>query len=92
MFRNTSRPTIRVAIFSLVASAAESVPCTLPSLITVIRSEMANTSWSLWEMKITVFPCSFRERITLNKSSVSWGVSTAVGSSKIKTSAPGTEP
>ncbi len=71
IFRKTSLPTINMANFSFVASATSSVPCTFPSRITVIRSDISITSCNLWEMKMTVFPCCFNVSITLNKSSVS---------------------
>ena len=57
----------------------------MPNLIIVILSATSLTSLSLWVMKIIEVPLDFKTFITLSNSSVSWGVSTAVGSSKIKT-------
>ena len=54
----------------------------------VTRSLMAITSFSLWVMMITAQP---RARIwfrMLNSLLVSWGVSTAVGSSRMRMRAP----
>ena len=59
-------------------------PTTLPRRITVIVSAMARTSRSLWVMKTIALPSSRSERITSISSSISCGVSTAVGSSKIR--------
>ena len=81
--RLTARPTI-----SSASSASESVgfavPTTLPCRITVILSAIARTSRSLWVMKTIALPSSRSDRITAISSSISCGVSTAVGSSKIR--------
>ena len=81
--RLTARPTI-----SSASCASESVgrawPTTLPRRITVILSAIARTSRSLWVMKTIARPSSRSERITSISSSISCGVSTAVGSSKIR--------
>ena len=65
------------------------VSCTTaPWRMTVTRSVTAMISRSLWVTRITVLPCS-RSRASRPKSwSVSCGVSTAVGSSRIRISAP----
>ena len=49
---------------------------------------MASTSFSLWVMMITAQPFSRMPRRMLNSRSASCGVSTAVGSSKIRMRAP----
>ena len=80
---STARPTISSASW-----ASESVglawPTTLPRRITVIVSAMARTSRSLWVMKTIALPSSRSDRTTAISSSISCGVSTAVGSSKIR--------
>ena len=68
-------------------SAGRAAPTTRPSRRTVIRSAMASTSLSLWVIKMMDLPCATSPRMILNSSSTSWGVSTAVGSSKIRISA-----
>ncbi len=80
----TGRPTIREASSSAVEVGLAS-PTTLPRRMTVIRSATARTSRSLWVMKTIEVPASFSDRITSIRSSVSCGVSTAVGSSRIRT-------
>ena len=49
---------------------------------------MAMTSLSLWVMMTMDFPSARMFRSTEKSFSVSWGVSTAVGSSRIRMSAP----
>jgi hypothetical protein len=80
----TFRPTMRAASSSSVADGGRS-PTTAPRRSTVIVSAMAWTSLSLCEMKTTDVPPSLSCRMIRNKSSVSAGVSTAVGSSRIST-------
>ena len=76
------------------ATAVSSTPppskpaATLPLRITVMRSAISMTSRSLWEMKITDVPSAFSSRRMPKSSVVSWGVSTAVGSSRMSTLAP----
>ncbi len=60
-------------------------PTTLPSRITVMRSATARTSRSLWVMKTIDVPSSRSWRMMPISSSVSCGVSTAVGSSNTST-------
>ena len=60
------------------------MPTTLPRRMTVILSAIARTSRSLWVMKTMALPSSRSDRITVISSSISCGVSTAVGSSKIR--------
>ena len=55
-----------------------------PARSTVTRSETAVTSCSLCEMKITVRPSSAIARSVSKSDSASCGVSTAVGSSRIR--------
>jgi len=86
-FRITSRPTIMAAKWGSSVSFGVTVPTTCPARITVIRSAIANTSFNLWVMKIMDTPWEVNSRIIRNRSSTSCGVSTAVGSSKIKISA-----
>ena len=59
------------------------MPTTRPRRITVMRSATARTSRSLWVMNTMEVPCSRSARITVISSSVSCGVSTAVGSSRM---------
>ncbi len=80
----TSRPTISAARSSAVAVGARS-PTTAPRRSTVIVSAIDWTSRSLWEMKMTEVPAPVSWRTMRNSSSVSAGVSTAVGSSRIST-------
>ncbi len=60
-------------------------PTTFPRLMTVIVSAIAWTSLSLCEMKMIDRPPSRSSRMIRNRSSVSPGVSTAVGSSRTST-------
>ena len=83
---STGRPTIMAASSWLLA-VGEASPTTLPSRITVILSATSRTSRSLWVMKTMAFPASLSWRMVPISSSVSCGVSTAVGSSKTSTSA-----
>ena len=53
--------------------------------MTVMRSAISRTSYSLWLMKMMLWPSSARRRRTAKISSVSCGVSTAVGSSSTRT-------
>jgi len=48
---------------------------------------MVITSFSLWLIKMIDLPSASSERMISNSSSVSWGVRTAVGSSRIRISA-----
>ena len=82
--RKTSLPTIWEANSAIEVFLVSETPCTSPALITVTRSAISITSLSLWVIKTTVFPSSTNVLITVNNSSVSWGVSTAVGSSNIR--------
>jgi hypothetical protein len=84
----TSRPTIRRARPSSVAPSRGTVSMVLPRRRTVMRSAISRTSFSLWLMKMMDLPSALRE-LTISKSSLdSCGVSTAVGSSRMRISAP----
>ena len=80
----TSRPTICEAR-DASESFGEACPTTRPRRITVISSATARTSRSLWVMKTIEVPESASWRMIAMSSSVSCGVSTAVGSSRIST-------
>ncbi len=56
--------------------------------MTVIRSQISFTSFSLWEMKMIVCPFFLNSSSSRKSSSVSCGVRTAVGSSRIRIRAP----
>ena len=86
--RSTSRPTIRRARPSSVAPSRATVSIVLPRRRTVMRSAIASTSPSLWVMKMIDFPSAWSERMMLKSSSASCGVRTAVGSSRMRISAP----
>ncbi len=57
-----------------------------PFLRTETLSETAMTSLSLWVMRMIDFPSSLIFLMTVKRTSVSWGVKTAVGSSRIRMS------
>ena len=82
-FSSTERPTIMAANSAsvLVGSAR---PTTSPRRMTVMSSATSSTSRSLWVMKTIARPSSRSARITSINSPISCGVSTAVGSSKIR--------
>ncbi len=84
-FSLTARPTIIAASSSSLASGVAE-PTTLPRRITVIWSAIALTSLSLCVMNTIDLPAALSVRMTASSSSVSCGVSTAVGSSRISTS------
>ena len=75
------------AASSALVAVGSASPTTAPRRITVIRSAIARTSRSLWVMKTIAFPASLSWRMISISSSVSCGVSTAVGSSKTSTCA-----
>ena len=82
--RLTARPTIMEAS-SVVDAPGSALPTTLPRRMTVMVSDTAFTSRSLCEMKTIEVPLLFSWRMMSRSSSVSWGVSTAVGSSRMST-------
>ena len=71
---------------SIVVSFVSTVPMHFPLRSTVQRSATAMISASLCEMKRMLFPSAERLRMICMSSSISCGVSTAVGSSKIRIS------
>ena len=85
---STGRPTIISASSSFEVCAGVVSPTTLPRRRTVIRSAISSTSSSLWLMNTMVLPDSRNRRRLPNSSGVSCGVSTAVGSSRIRISTP----
>ncbi len=80
----TSRPTISDASDRCDAPAVATVATVFPSRSTVTRSETACTSCSLCEMKMIVRPSSAITRRVAKSEVASCGVSTAVGSSRIR--------
>ena len=83
-----SWPTIASASFCWLTSFASACMISFPCRSTATRSLTRSTSGSLWLMKIMLMPCVTSMRSVSNNASLSCGVSTAVGSSKIKTLAP----
>ena len=81
---DTERPTISEAS-SVSVDVGSALPTTLPRRMTVIRSATARTSRSLCVMKTIDVPDSLSWRMIAISSSVSCGVSTAVGSSRMRT-------
>ena len=84
--RLTGRPTIIRESSSWVVPATSTVPMHWPLRSTVQRSATAMISASLWVMKRMLFPSLVKPRMISISSSISWGVSTAVGSSKMRIS------
>lgn len=70
----------------LFVSQVFTVPMHLPLRRTVTRSETSMISLSLWEMKSMLLPSSAKPRMVCMSSSISCGVRTAVGSSKMSIS------
>ena len=85
--RLTSRPTIIVASAASSVSAGVVVPTTSPRRITVMTSAISRTSFSLCVMKMMDLPWDLSVRMTTMSASASWGVRTAVGSSRMRISA-----
>ena len=88
MFSVTVWPTIISVSFWGEVSQVATSPMYWPFRSTATRSDTSMTSWSLWVMMTRALPSAFMFRMTSNRRSVSWGVSTAVGSSRIRMSAP----
>ena len=80
----TSAPTIISASLWRSVSAVATSPTILPWRSTSTRRVIVITSPSLWEMKITDRPSATALRSVSNSAVVSCGVSTAVGSSRIR--------
>ena len=85
--KDTSLPTIKLAMVLVEVVDTSSTSTNLPRLRIPHRSATFLISSSLWVIRIMVFPFSRRPRIISNRNSISWGVKTAVGSSKIRISA-----
>ena len=88
VLKETERPTIISAKSALVAPAISTVWIDFPRRITVTRLDTARISSSLWVIKIMDFPSLTRFFMIAINSSISEGVNTAVGSSKMRISAP----
>ncbi len=88
--RLTWRPTIACARPSRSVSAMRVSSTTAPPRITVTASASAMISFSLCVISRIVVPRSRNARSVTNSCSVSCGVSTAVGSSRIRMRAPRT--
>jgi hypothetical protein len=84
---STSRPTISRASSAALVWFVFTRPTTLPSRMTVTASEIDNTSASLCVMMMIVLPSSRILRRMAKNSSTSCGVSTAVGSSRMRSRA-----
>ena len=88
MFSETARPTIMSVSDCCEAVAVSVSPMYSPLRRTATRSETASTSCSLCVMMMIALPSFFMLRMTVKSFSVSCGVRTAVGSSRIRMSAP----
>ncbi|PTT76475.1 hypothetical protein DBR42_26870 [Pelomonas sp. HMWF004] len=84
----TLRPTMDSASAASLQSAMGRVSTTWPARITVTALHRLITSRSLCVMRISVVPSSCSRRSVMKSWSVSCGVSTAVGSSRIRILAP----
>ena len=81
--KTTERPTIIWASPASSVSLGEVVPTNFPPRKTTTRSATAMTSCNLWVIRTTPTPDLAKLRITIRSSSISCGVRTAVGSSRI---------
>ncbi len=88
MLRETLCPTIMSVISWALVSFVAIWPMYCPLRRTATRSERSSTSCILWVMMIMALPSARMLRSTANSLSVSCGVRTAVGSSRIRISAP----
>ena len=86
--RSTLRPTIMSVSDFSVASAVSTEPIYSPLRSTATRSDSSSTSLSLCVMMMIALPSERMLRSTSKRRSVSCGVRTAVGSSRIRMSAP----
>ena len=82
------RPTISSAISETLLSALLTVFTNSPLRKIVTLSAISITSSSLWLINIIALPSAFICFTTENRALASWGVSTLVGSSKIRIFAP----
>ena len=83
----TLRPTIKSAKSCSDTSSTTTVPIPLPLRIIVQCLATALISFNLWVIIMIDFPSAVNCFMICIKCSISWGVKTAVGSSKIKISA-----
>ena len=83
----TSRPTIRLAMVRVSVSATFKMSISFPRQRIAQRSAIFLISSSLCVIRMMVLPSSRRLRMISSRNSISWGVSTAVGSSKMRISA-----
>ena len=88
MSREIFSPTIISVSFISSVSFVSTVAMYLPFRRTATRSLISITSFSLWVMMMIDLPADFMFLRTSKRRSVSWGVKTAVGSSRIRMSAP----
>ena len=84
----TAWPTIHCASCASVVPATGASATSLPARSTATRCETRSTSPSLWLMKTIESPCATIWPSVSNRASLSCGVSTAVGSSRIRMRAP----
>ena len=84
----SSAPTISSASCRELVSAGTTVATVVPRRSTVMSSETASTSSSLWEMKMRVWPSALSSRRFAKSASTSCGTRTAVGSSRMMILAP----
>ena len=85
---STCLPTIRSASSWIDASATFRTSISFPRRRIAQRSAIRLISAILWVIRMMVFPPLRRLSMICSRKSISWGVSTAVGSSKIMISAP----
>ena len=85
--RLTLRPTIRSAISWIEVSATPRTSIRRPARSIAQRSAICLISRILCVISMMVLPSLRRSSMILSSASISWGVSTAVGSSKIMISA-----
>ena len=88
IFRLIGRPTISSVSFFSSHPAVSTVSMLFPFRRIVTRSLIERTSFNLWVIIIIAQPCSRIRRRILNSRSVSCGVRTADGSSRIRIWAP----
>ena len=86
--RATAWPTIHSASWPSLVSAAAHSATRRPARSTATRCDTRSTSPSLWLMKMMDRPCATIWPSVSNSASLSCGVSTAVGSSRIRMRAP----
>ena len=83
----TAWPTIISVISCVLVSEVFRLPMNFPLFRISTQSEISSTSFSLCVMMMIAFPSFFMFRRTSKRRSVSWGVRTAVGSSRMRISA-----